>query len=955
MHEGCQRRSLTTSLYAKFWRIAQAQTISQEGVVKTFKRKAGCAIFLVTCSSAALGQDASGNIEEVVVTGIRKSIEDSIAVKKNEDAIVEVVSAEDIGKLPDSSIAESIARLPGLAAQRTNGRAQTLSIRGLGPDFTVTTFNGREQASTNDNRTVEFDQYPSELVTQVKIYKTPDAGMAYQGIAGTTDIATVHPLAYDGRRTAATYRREYNDQEANIPGLSRNGDRGNLTYIDQFREGTVGVAFGAAYNKTPYQARTREPWGYPEVGGALVIGGDKDGVQSSFYERMAYLGVLEFQPNDRLHMLVDAYHSDFQELQTIQRIEFGTIWAGATLSNPGPVVNGRIQSGTFANVPFVVIENYNNDRDAQIDSIGWNTTFELTENWNLASDVSWSKVEREDLRLESTAGTGTNNDPARPPLVDSISFTTDGDGITHFRPTLNYSDYNTVFLTDPGGWGGGRRRSGFVGNPEIEDEIKAIRLSAERKLGSFVDSVSFGANYAERVKSKDNFQSILYLPGDISHAVVPTAFRTGTTNTAFFGSPFGMIGYDAIGLYRSGFWQPVDAFIDPNPAVGVGDRQSAVTNDWEVTEKLTTAFVKVGIDTQIGSLPLRGNIGLQSVTADQSSDISYFSAPQAGETFGSVSIVTSGAEYTEVLPSLNLALELPNDMKLRFGAAITVARPRMDDLAGGAGYTVISDTATPENVGGQLLYWRRTGGGNPELEPWKANAFDLSLEKYFGDQAYVSVAAYYKKLVTYIFNSSVLASFEGVLLPGQDTLSDPVTGFTEADANRLGVVTTKVNGSGGYIRGAELTVSLPLSIVSDVLDGFGFIVSGAVNESSIDINGVETPVPGLSEEVVNTTLYFEKYGFSARISNRYRGEFIGEVPEFDSSLTLKNVSAESLLDAQIGYEFQEGLMKGLSVSVSGTNLTDEPFTLSNVDDEEYNLIKHQEYGAVYSLAVTYKF
>lgn len=919
-----------------------------------------CAVLLMASSGAAFAQEAatgSSQMEEVIVTGIRKSIEDSIAVKKNDDAIVEVVSAEDIGKLPDSSIAESIARLPGLAAQRTNGRAQTLSIRGLGPDFTVTTFNGREQASTNDNRTVEFDQYPSELVTQVKIYKTPDAGMAYQGIAGTTDISTVHPLAYNDRRVTATYRHEYNEQDANIPGLSRTGDRANLTYIDQFRDNTVGVAFGVAYNKTPYQAQTREPWGYARLGdGTLVTGGDKDGVQSSFYERKAYLGVLEFEPNDRLHMVVDAYHSDFKELQTIQRIEFGTSFLGVTLSNPGPVVNGRVQSGTFANVPFVVIENYNNDRRADIDSIGWNTNFELNDNWNLNGDVSWSRVQREDLRLESTAGTGTNNDPSFLPQTDSVSFTTDSEGITHFTPTLDYSDYNSVFLTDPGGWGGGQRRSGFVGNPEIEDEIKAVRLSAARKLDvSLLDGVTFGANYAQRVKSKDNFQSILYLPGNISHAIVPAGFRTGTTNTSFFGSPHGMIGYNAIALYRAGFWQPVDSFLDPNPAVGVGDRQSAVTNDWEVTEKLTTTFVRVGIDTQIGSLPLRGNIGVQSVSVDQSADISYFSAPQAGETLGSVSIVTSGDKYTDVLPSLNLALELPHDMKLRLGAAITVARPRMDDLAGGAGYTVVPDGAVPENVNGQGLFWKRTGGGNPRLKPWKANTFDLSLEKYFAEQAYISVAAYYKELTTYIFNSSVLQSFDGVLLPGQDTLDDPVTGFTLADANRLGVSTTKVNGSGGYIRGAELTFSLPLSIFSQTLDGFGFIVSGAVNDSSIDINGVETAVPGLSEEVVNTTLYFEKAGFSARVSNRYRGDFIGEVPEFDSTLTLKNVSAESLLDAQVGYEFQEGFMRGLNVSLSGTNLTDEPFVLNNVDDPTYNVIKFQEYGAVYSLAVTYKF
>jgi hypothetical protein len=233
-----KRQSLPTSFYKTY---KKPLLPSQEGDrVKTSKSSAttGCAVFLMASTGAAVAQTESAPIEEVIVTGIRKSIEDSIAVKKNDDQIVEVVTAEDIGKLPDSSIAESLARLPGLAAQRTNGRAQTLSIRGLGPDFTVTTFNGREQASTNDNRTVEFDQYPSELVTQVKIYKTPDAGMAYQGIAGTTDISTVHPLAYNGRQTAATYRHEYNEQDANIPGLDRTGDRANLTYIDQFRDGT---------------------------------------------------------------------------------------------------------------------------------------------------------------------------------------------------------------------------------------------------------------------------------------------------------------------------------------------------------------------------------------------------------------------------------------------------------------------------------------------------------------------------------------------------------------------------------------------------------------------------------------------------------------------------------------------------------------------------------------------
>jgi iron complex outermembrane receptor protein len=165
----------------------------------------------------------------------------------------------------------------------------------------------------------------------------------------------------------------------------------------------------------------------------------------------------------------------------------------------------------------------------------------------------------------------------------------------------------------------------------------------------------------------------------------------------------------------------------------------------------------------------------------------------------------------------------------------------------------------------------------------------------------------------------------------------------------------KVNGSGGSIRGAEFTASIQLSMFSDALEGFGFILSGAKNDSSITINGEESPVPGLSEEVVNSTLYFERSGFSARVSNRYRGDFVGEVPAFDSSLTLNKVKAESLLDAQVGYSFEEGALNGLSLSLTGTNLTDEPFVLSAVDDPSYDLVKYQKYGPVYSFAVTYKF
>ncbi len=945
------------NLVKKFTTAYRTQPASRRVPFAVTSTATGCAILMLSAGHAAYAASAApavaadDSIEEVVVTGIRKGIEDSIAAKKNDSSIIEVVSAEDIGKLPDSSIAESIARLPGLAAQRTNGRAQTMSIRGLGPDFTVTTFNGREQATTNDNRTVEFDQYPSELVTQVRVLKTPNAGMTYQGVAGTTDIETVHPLDRHERSFAATYRREHDQQKANIPGLPRDGDRGNFTYIDQFMDHTVGVAFGVSFNKTPYQAQTREPWGYPGVTGGEVIGGDKDGVQSSYYERMGYLGVLEFKPNDNLHMTLDAYHSNFKELQTIQRMEFGTVWAGASLSNPGPIVNGRVQSGTFANVPFVVIENYNNDRHAKLDSLGFNTDLKLGENWTLNGDLSWSKVKREDLRLESTGGTGAGADPLFHPTPDNVTFTTQPNGITNFTTGVNYGDYNTTFLTDPGGWGGGPTRAGFLGNPTTNDEIKAIKLSAQRKLNTFFSDVSFGANYAERTKSKYERQGMLALRGGVSHAVVPDAYRTGIADTSFFGNPYGMIGYDALGLYRSGFFAWTDARIDP--IANGGDQSFDFTNTWSVKEKLTTLFVKFDIDSRIGDVPMTGNIGVQTVTADQSS-LLYLVSPTRVNGLTLATQGTFGKKYTDVLPSLNLTFQLADQLKLRFAAAVTETRPRMDDMAGGASYGAIANSGAPIIVNGQAYYWNRNGGGNPNLKPWKANAVDLSLERYFGNKGYVSLAGYYKKITSYIFNQSQLVSFAGALLPDQTTASDP-TAYTFADANRTGVATVKANGTGGWIKGAEFTASVPLDSLTDSLKGFGVILSAAVNSSQITINGQLTPIPGLSTQVINTTLYYERGGFSARVSDRYRGDFIGEVPAFDSSLTLNNVRHEQLIDAQVGYEFKQGAMKGLSLNLSGTNLTDEPFWLSNVGASQYDVIKYQKYGAVYALSATYKF
>ena len=905
-----------------------------------------------TATASTTAKTTTDDNGVVVVKGIRKGIQDAITAKKKSSSIIEAVSAEDIGKLPDSSIAESIARLPGIAAQRDKGRAQTISIRGLGPDFTVTTLNGREQASTNDNRSVEYDQYPSEMIQQVKIFKTPDAGMTYQGIAGTADLETVRPLSYAHRSLSVMGKLEENSIKAQVPGQDTVGNRYNLSYVDQFFGKTLGVALGIAHTKAPYQAQTHEPWGYTTCGtqcapadaNAMVMGGDKSGIQSSYYDRTSVMGVLEYKPNDKLHVVADLFHSDFHELQTVRRLEYGTVWGTGVLQPGYTVEDGRVTSGQFNGVTTIV-ENYNNDRHAKIDNLGLNVEYKLDDKWSLMADLSSSKVHRTDLRLESTAGTG----PAGSVVKDNLRFDTDDNGVTHVASSLNYADFDHVYLTDPGGWGSPLNRAGYVGNPTVDDEIKAVRLAATRQFGGgFLTQLSFGVNFDQRTKSKYQWQGELRNKTSAAQ-VVPTDYRTGVVNADFFGNSNGIISYDALGLYRSGYWTVVDARVDA--AANTGDRIFDITQTWAMQEKLTTAFIKADIDTNVWGVPVTGNFGIQSVSTDQHADEGFTDGTTAAgdPTKLNVTTVRDGAKYTDVLPSMNLNFSLPDDISLRVAAATTLARPPMDYMAGGSSYSAAQDSASPYFNGTQAYYWNASGG-NPKLRPWKANAYDLSIEKYFGRKGYVSAAVYYKDLKSYIYYQQVPTDFSGFPLP------TPTANYTRADANRMGYTGAQANGEGGFIRGMEFTVSVPGELAAEWLDGFGVIFSAAIDNSKVKPDGIHSiPLPGLSPKVFNTTVYYEKHGFSARVSSRYRAAWLGQVPNFDSSLGSQWIDKETVVDAQLGYNFDDGPLKNWSVNLSAYNLTNQPFRYYAAEGAKKDILKYESYGTDYLLSVGYRF
>lgn len=905
------------------------------------KELAAAISLMLATSTAVYAQDVDEDAEDqateneqtedqadlgtVYVTGIRAGLQTSLDIKRNESSIVEAVSAEEIGKLPDLSITDSLARLPGVTAQRLNGRSQVISVRGLGPDFTTALLNGRLQVSTGDNRGVEFDAYPSELIQAAVVYKTPDAGLMGQGLAGTVDLRTIRPLEYGERAMVANARYEWNDIDALNSDADDSGWRGSFSYVDQFADDTIGVALGVAYLDSPTQSERFNAWGYPSDPGAAIIGGAKPYAQSNNLERTGVMGVLEFRPTDTLNITLDGYYTDFQETQLLRGIEIPLWWSSAVLEPGFTVEEGLITAGTFSNVKGVM-RNDLNTRDAELYSIGGNFEWTATDNLKVILDLSYSKTDREDVILETYSGTG----PAGEGATDTLGFQMrDGQGALFF-PTLDYTDPNLIMLTSPQGWGGNiipGGQLGYFNQPVVDDEINWIDVRGEYVFDDgFFSSLEFGVNYNERDKSKVNNEFFLSLADGSFSAPLPQP--TGITDLSFLGIP-GMITYDPVAAINSGIYA-----LSPNPVADV------VVKAWTVNEEVTTPFIMANFDTLWGNTIVSGNVGFQYVMTDQSSTADAASG-NSGTDLVTV-LNTGGAEYEEFLPSMNVTFQFANDNFIRFAYGRTLARPRMDDLRASLSWGYNEMNADETDINNSP--WSG-GGGNPELRPWIADAFDLSWEKYFLDGlSYVAVAAFYKDLDSWVINLPQVFDFSGYPIGDGP---EPVL--------REGLINIPQNGTGGDISGFELAAAINMGAFTDSWwGGFGIAGSASFTDSSVeDSPGNEISIPGLSEDVYNLTVYYETDRFSIRANGRKRSDFLGEVSGFGNGRDFRTVEGETVVDAQASYFFG-GSLEGFSILGQVLNLTDEEFTtFSNNDTRQ--IIDFQRYGRTYLLGVSYTF
>ncbi|KKO45087.1 TonB-dependent receptor [Arsukibacterium ikkense] len=934
---------------------------------------AGASSAAVAQQSAEAAEQAKEDaIEVIAVTGYRGSLQRAQAIKMSESSVVEVLSAEDIGKLPDTSIAESLARLPGLAGERRNGRTSGLSVRGFNENYVGTSLNGRELLGMGDNRGVEYDLYPSEIVSTAVVYKTPDATVLAQGIGGTIDLQTIRPLTAESTLTFnANF--EQNDYSSGNPDFDNKGHRFSINFVDKFLNDTVGVALVVSSMETPRQEQQFRGWGYADVNlnrdangnfenprratdtvavpaGTVVLGGHDSFTRSAMLERDSFAAIIEFMPSDKLTVKFDALYIDFVENDIRRGLEEGGAEWGTGAYTITGVENGLVTSGYYDGFHSVV-RNDARRQEADLLTFGLNLEYELSDDWSAQLDLSSGKVEKTITDVESYSGVGRAGIDGRPLAARSWTMTPTGVMYSDHPslPSVDYTNASLMRLAGPQGWGGAlgaipqfagstNAQDGFVNQPEFEETLDSIRL----QLNGFVNwgiitGIETGLVYQERSKTKINNGAFLTAPSWPGDVAIPNPL--GVADLSFIGIA-GVTAYDSLGLYNSGYYIETDAALLENGRFG---------DTYKIDEKLTTAFAKFDLNTEVAGMMVQGNFGLQVVNAKQSGQ--GFSTTSNAQGFTVATPVSDSDSYTDILPTLNLSVEVADRQYVRTALSKVISRPRMDDMRPNAQVTfqfndgnILSNDPANSPWGGSA--------GNTKLKPLEANQFDIAYENYYHDNGFFAASFFFKDLKNWHRNETVIADFSDVYIPGFHQSSNETGNLPPVLF--VGGLSRVTDGLQGFVRGYEFQASLPFEILHQSLDGFGIVASATFMDGKLDDGG---RVPGLSNEIYTLTAYYEYKGFEFRISGTKRDEFLSETRGLSLSLaTIEDRGAE-LWDAQIGYDFSESgiaALDGLRVTFQVQNITDEPTLRTNGADAR-QVTDYQSFGRNFMLGLNYKF
>jgi TonB-dependent receptor len=888
----------------------------------------------------AYAQDApatqSGEeIDEVVVTGFRGSLANALEEKRAQTGVVDVIKAEDVAKFPDANLAESLQRLPGVAVARDGGEGRSISVRGLGPDYTRVRLNGFEAQTTSNgfegiNRTrgFDFNVFASELFNSLTVRKTPSAETEEGSLGATVDLQTGRPFDHMGTQFAASTKLAFNDlSEENDPRFA-------LLASKTFLDDTFGVLFSAAYSESHKisEASHNLNWDRMTDNGGWCNPTNPMGVcfnelptgitlaqlqSSTIYhpriprmaqfgvdnERLGLTGTVQWRPADSTLMSLDLLYTKHNGLRTENLLTpIGIFRAQSQQGKPETIV----REAEVRDNDLVYARLDNVDLRAELSIFDYHTTFKQA-----GFTVDHEFNDRWKGTLQLGASDSQFDEPRETTLqVDRLN--TDG-FIYDFRESMVRPRIVWGFdTTDPANFYYGPAQPGFTSGstgPEIRIRPQAVHNTF--KQGAF--DLEFAMTEAWKLKSGINVRKYTF-DSDAQRLVnernIPP-LPAGVTVADLVDQFSGFENFGAPAETATAWVVPSErAFIDTFDIYGnTGvfqlhrDVASARNSIYSVDEKDSAAYVQANFDVELFGRKTRGDFGARYVRTDQ--DAVGFA--EAGVNTQQLHVSRS---YNEWLPAFNVSMDLGDDLVLRVAGSRVMTRPPLAQLTPGGAVNVAGGTRTVNQ-------------GNPNLEPIKADAFDTSLEWYFADESLVSVGLFYKDVKTYIATLRTTQPFNTLGIP------DAVLAGTGVLPTDDFIFSRPVNSDGGPLKGFEVNLQMPLTFLPGFLKDFGLLANYTHADSDITyIVNPALPVgdPGrtavlplinLSKKTANATLYYGKGGFEARVSGSYRDDYLRIVPGLNGQ-DADAMQGDLYLDASASYRLNDHVQ----FTLEGQNLGD---------------------------------
>ncbi|MFV3129500.1 TonB-dependent receptor [Niveispirillum sp. KHB5.9] len=841
---------------------------------KMLMRGTASAIAMMAIAATAHAQGApaagssGGEIEEIVVTGIRASLVQSLNTKRNADAIVDAISAEDIGKFPDKNVAESLSHLPGVQVDRDFGEGERVAIRGTDPALNRTLLNGQTVASTDwfildaPGRTFNYAMLAPEVVGQLEVYKSPEARIDEGSIGGTVILHTRRPLDLDPLTLNASLEYAYNDRsEKGSPNAS-----GLFSWSND--SSTFGVLASVTHQEQDIRRDGFESLGYPTVtlpgGGTAIM---PNVINSALFEqkRERTGGTLAIQakPSDNLEINATGLYVKGTYDNLNQSRYYFNNFRGTP--NNAVVKDGVVVSGSYTNAgtPTAGL--------MLLDAIARESTIE-TYATDLKVDYTGDafKASFQGGYTKSTGGTKQQYFGEFEQLV-GYSFDISGNnGLASVTPEKSPTSAQGI----------GLGFAPYVEQPTSDEETYAqADVTRDVDLG-LLNAIRFGVKYRKHETTQDSQRRNAKTASD------PFAnFAGGETPDGY------MSGLNVNDALKN--WVVVDRdklkkfFTDrPDNQFNSLTIYDFLPSIFAVEEEIWSGYTQANFEGD----GFRGNVGLRYVHTDQTSrgprDLlggvigDGFTPPPGDPPAPPRQIVNVALDksYDDFLPSLNLAFDVNEKSILRFSASRVMARANYADLST---FLEVNNTLHTAN------------GGNPDLDPYRANSFDASFEYYLDKVSLVSATLFYKDIGSYIYRAT---STEMLINTDTNPLTNP-GGTTIPQAFE---VSRPRNGGSAEIKGFELAYR------GDIYENFGIEASYTFADS--ETADASVALPFSSKHSFTLTPYYEDDMFSARVTYSYRSKYFREVNratsvindgynQLDASLTV-NVTEQIALTAQ---------------------------------------------------------